>query len=92
MLDRAPGMAAPGLYTPPAEPAPIVAWVSWAWRPGLLLGWRRDREGWSCHIRVRVGREDHDQFVVYDSALILPVAVEDAASWWLPRVPRRPAT
>ena len=80
-------MPAPGRYTPPAAPTPIVAWASWAWRPGLLLGWRRDRDGWSCHIRLRVGREDIDQFVVYDPMLILPITIEDGANWWLPPTP-----
>lgn len=86
-LERAPGLAAPGLYRPPPAPVPIVAWASWAWRPGLLLGWRKENEGWSCHIRFRVGREDIEQFVVFDPALILPVTIEDGASWWLPAVP-----
>jgi hypothetical protein len=86
-LQRARGQPAAGRFHPPPSRKPIVVWASWAWRPGLLLGWLHDDDGWSCHIQYRVGQEDVEQFVVYDPTLILPVAVEDGADWWLPPAP-----
>jgi hypothetical protein len=85
-LARARGQPAPARFRAPLARKPIVVWASWAWRPGLLLGWLQDADGWSCHIRYRVGREDIDQFVVYDPILILPVVIEDGTDWWLPPI------
>jgi len=51
------------------------------------LGWRKDDDGWSCHICYRLGRQDVEQFVVFDPGLILPVTIEDGLGWWLPEAP-----
>ena len=74
----------------PVRPAraAVVVWCGTppAWRPGIVLAWRRRQNGWEMLLRYRHRPdEDRERWAVFDPEVVIPVTVAHTdLHWWLP--------